>query len=483
MNNHSFELDNHPQVMRFYALLSQPRFYMRRTLTRSNRHHQKALSRLPLGVSSNFRYWGEKETLYIKKGRGGRLWDIDDNEYVDYRMGYGPGILGYADPRVDEAAREGMEVGGVFALSTELEYEVASRVSKMVPAAELVRFSNSGTEAVMAALRVARAFTGKDSHIVVEGGYHGVFDGVLFYADIEEWDPADGDPPIEVDSKGIPRLLKKLAYFTPLNDANYLEDLLKRHHQDIGAFLIEPIMGNCCSITATREYVHAARELCEKYNVVMIVDEVKTGFRVARGGVQELLGFKADVCTFAKAVANGYPISVVAGREDIMRQIGNGVIHGGTYTCHSVSLAAANRTLQILDETDALETIAGYGASLQKGMSEILAARDIPHCFTGHPSMGGLFFREQAPGNYRHWLKSDYSFYDTMAPELHDLGILCEPDSREPWFICEAHAKDDSLARTLKAFERAVDTTRELQSEQERADRFAVEKKAANAGA
>ncbi|MDT8319990.1 MAG: aminotransferase class III-fold pyridoxal phosphate-dependent enzyme [Xanthomonadales bacterium] len=434
---------------------------MRRSLTRSNQHHQKALARLPLGVSSNFRYWGADHTIYIDHGRGGRLWDIDGNEYIDYRLGYGPSILGYADPRVDEAAREGIEVGGVFALSTEREYEVAKRVSKMVPAAELVRFSNSGTEAVMAALRLARAHTGKDSHIVVEGGYHGVFDSVLWYADIEDWDPLSGNPPIEPDSDGIPGLLKRLTHFTPLNDADYLEDLLKRNHLEIGAFLIEPMMGNCCSITATEEYVLAARDLCEKYNVTMIVDEVKTGFRVARGGVQELMGFKADLCTFAKAVGNGYPISIVAGREDIMRQVGDGVIHGGTYTCHSVALAAAEKTLEILDETDALETVARYGTSMQQGMGRILDARGIPHAFVGHPSMGGLFFCEDAPLNYRDWLNSDYSFYDTMAPELHDLGVLCEPDSREPWFICEAHAKDDSLAETLTAFERAVDVTME----------------------
>ncbi len=432
---------------------------MRRSLQRSNRHYKKALQKLPLGVSSNFRFWGEGKTIYIDHASGSRLWDIDGNEYVDYRMGYGPGILGYADPRVDEAARKGMEIGGVFALSTELEYEVALRISKMVPAAELVRFSNSGTEAVMAALRLARAHTGKDSHIIVEGGYHGIFDSVMWYADIEEWKSGTGDPPIEAEGEGIPRVLKKLTHFTPLNDANYLEDLLRRHHQDIGAFLIEPIMGNCCSITANQEYVHSARELCEKYNVVMIVDEVKTGFRVAKGGVQELMGFKADLCTFAKALGNGYPISVVAGREDIMRRIGDGVMHGGTYSCHSVSLAAAAKTLEILDETDALETIANYGTTLQAGIGEILAARNIPHSFVGHPSMGGLFFNDTPPDNYRGWFNSDYTFYETMAPELHDLGVLCEPDSREPLFISEAHAKDDSLAHTLKAFEEAVDVT------------------------
>jgi glutamate-1-semialdehyde 2,1-aminomutase len=435
---------------------------MSRSLERSNRHHLKALQKLPLGVSSNFRYWGADRTIYVDHGRGCRLWDIDGNEYIDYRMGYGPGILGYADPRVDEAAREGIEVGGVFALSTEREYEVARRISKMVPAAELVRFSNSGTEAVMAALRLAKAYTGKDSHIIVEGGYHGVFDAVLWYVEIEDWDPEAGTPPpIEADSDGVPKMMKKMAHFTPLNDANFLEDVLKKHHDSIGAFLIEPMMGNCCSITASREYVHAARELCEKYDVIMIVDEVKTGFRVARGGVQELMGIKADLCTFAKAVANGYPISVVAGREDIMRQVGDGVVHGGTYTCHSVALAAAEKTLEILDETDALETIANYGTAMQQGMERILDARGIPHSFVGHPSMGGLFFNETPPSNYRDWLDSDYTFYDAMAPELHELGVLCEPDSREPWFICEAHASDDSLAQTLTAFEQAVDRTME----------------------
>lgn len=450
--------------MRTYTLPGKQSSNMSRTLTRSNQQFKKAVKRIPLGVASNFRYWGEDKTIYVDHGKGGLLTDIDGNEYIDYRMGYGPGILGYADPRVDEAAVKGMQTGGVFALSTELEYTVAERIGKMVPAAELVRFSNSGTEAVMAALRLARAYTGKESHIVVEGGYHGLFDSVMWYADIEEWTPGAGDPPIEAESEGIPGVLKKLAHFTPLNDANYLEDLLKRHHQDIGAFLIEPMMGNCCSITADIEYVHAARALCEKYNVVMIVDEVKTGFRVARGGVQELMGFKADLCTFAKAIGNGYPISVVAGREDIMRKIGNGVAHGGTYTCHSVSLAAANKTLETLDETDALETIASYGKAMQTGMSKILTAREIPHSFVGHPSMGGLFFKQTPPGNYRDWLKSDYTFYDAMAAELHELGVLCEPDSREPWFICEAHAKGDNLAKTLQAFEQAVDITLQKQA-------------------
>jgi glutamate-1-semialdehyde 2,1-aminomutase len=429
-----------------------------RSLKKSNQHFKKAITRLPLGVSSNFRYWGDDKTIYASHGKGGRLWDIDGNEYVDYRLAYGPAILGYADPRVDEAAREGMQVGGVFALGTELEYIVADRISKMVPAAELVRFSNSGTEAVMAALRIARAHTGKDGHIVVEGGYHGVFSEVMWYSEVEEWVPGDGAPEVLPYGDGVPAMIRPLFYSVQLNDANALEDVLKKHHQSIGAFLIEPIMGNCCGLNATREYMLDVRTLCDKYDVVLIIDEVKTGFRVAKGGVQELLGIDADLCTFAKAVANGYPISVVAGKKELMRTVGDGVVHGGTFTGHSVSLAAANRTLQILDETDALANIERYGTELRRGLGEILSARGIPHSFIGHPAMSGLFFSAEAPRNYRDWVGANYEFYDSIAPELHELGILVEPDSREPWFMCEAH-DDKCLGETLDKFERAVDIT------------------------
>ncbi len=431
---------------------------MARTIARSNQQFRKALTRLPLGVASNFRYWGPERTIYMKRGRGARVWDIDDNEYIDYRLGYGPCILGYADPRVDEAARAGMEIGGVFALATEREYEVASRIAKMVPAAELVRFSNSGTEAVMAALRLARAYTGREGYVVVEGGYHGVFDAALWYTAVEGWTPAQGDPDLLPYSEGVPWLLRSLIYSVPLNDANKLEAVLKNHAHKIAALLIEPIMGNCCALTAEKQYMQDVRALCTRYDVLMIVDEVKTGFRVARGGTQELMGVKADLCTFAKAMANGYPISVLAGREDVMRKFGNGVVHGGTYTAHPVSLAAAERTLQILDETPALETIAAYGRALQAGIGRILARRGIAHSYVGHPSMGGLFFSETPPTNYRDWVNTDYTFYDTMAPTLHDLGILCEPDSREPWFICEAH-DEACRAQTLERFEKAVDIT------------------------
>jgi len=433
-----------------------------RDLTKSRAHWQKAVQRLPLGVASTFRYWGEERTIYVARGQGGRTWDIDDNEYVDYRLGYGPAILGYGDPRVDAAAMRGMQVGGVFALSTERELAVADRIARMVPAAELVRFSNSGTEAVMAALRLARAFTGRDSYLLVEGGYHGLFDAALWMADVARWDPASNrDPEVVPYSKGVPQTLKALAHLVPMNDTARLEAMFRAQGNTLAAMLIEPIMGNCCAISARRDYVQRARELCDHYGVLLIIDEVKTGFRVAKGGVQGLLGVRPDITTFAKAMGNGYPIAVVAGRADVMRTFrSGGAAHGGTYTAHSVSLAAAEETLRILDETPALDTLAAYGARLKAGISDILTARGIVHSFSGHDSMFGVFFAAEPPDNYRAWKTSDYSFYDRMAWHLHDLGVIVEPDSREPWFMCEAHGHDPlALPQTLAAVEQAVEMT------------------------
>lgn len=431
---------------------------MPRKLDASNAHFRKAIQRLPLGVSSNFRYWGDDKTIYVKRGRGARVWDLDDNAYIDYRLGYGPVILGHCHEEVDAAARDGQTIGTVFALGTERELAVAELIHEMMPAAELVRFSNSGTEAVMAALRLARGATGRDGYVLFEGSYHGLFDAAMWMADVESLETIEDDPAVVTYGKGIPGLTRQLFWQVPYNDANRLEDVLRRNRDAIAAVLIEPILGNCCGIPSTPEFIRAVRDLCTKYDVLMIVDEVKTGFRVAKGGAQELYGITGDICTMAKAMANGYPIAAIGGREDVMRHFGQGVAHGGTYTAQAMSLAAAEKTLTILRDTDALARIAAYGRSMQEGMGRILAARGIPHSFTGHPSMGGLFFRETPPANYREWKLSDYSFYDALAAKLIDGGVLCEPDSREPWFISASHDRT-CLDETLAIFEAAVDAT------------------------
>jgi glutamate-1-semialdehyde 2,1-aminomutase len=318
---------------------------------------------------------------------------------------------------------------------------------------------------VMAALRLARAFTGKQAHVQVEGGFHGMSDGVLWEVKPEDLDKPN--PGLKPDGLGVAEVLRDNVYIVQMNDASQLERVIREHGDRIAAFIVEPILGNAGSITADASYIEAARALCDEHGVVMIVDEVKTGFRVARGGVQELMGVRADLATYAKAMGNGYPISALVGREEIMRRIGgeNGVAQGGTYAAHPVCLAAVDKTLEILDETDALEQIAAYGKRLQEGISGMLSRRGLAHVWVGHASMPGLFFTEDAPRNFRDWRASDYELYNGIAARLNELGILCEPDSREPWFISAAH-DDACLSETLDKFEIALGDTLEDQAAQ-----------------
>ena len=306
--------------------------------------------------------------------------------------------------------------------------------------------------------------TGRDSYLLVEGGYHGLFDAAMWMANVEDWESGSNrDPEVASYGKGIPQTLKELAHLVPMNDFQRLEATFKRHGNTLAAMLIEPIPGNCCGIMAQVAYVQLARRLCTEYGVMLIIDEVKSGFRVGKAGIQGIMGVVPDITTFAKPVANGYPIAVVAGRTDVMRSFCyGGASHGGTYTAHSVSLAAAEECLRILDETPALETLASFGEQLKTGISSILNARGIVHSYTGHASIFGLFFAETPPDNYRAWKASDYSFYDQIAYFLHDLGVIVEPDSREPWFMCEAHGLQAScLTDTLRAVEAAADLTLE----------------------
>jgi glutamate-1-semialdehyde 2,1-aminomutase len=214
----------------------------------------------------------------------------------------------------------------------------------------------------------------------------------------------------------------------------------------IAAVVIEPIMGNCGSIPATTEYLRFLKSLCGMNGSLLIFDEVKTGFRVARGGAQELLNVHADLTTYAKALGNGYPIAAFGGRSDVMDVIStaaDGVVHGGTYTANMIGLSAANATLSILRDTDALKTVAQVGKRVMGVLAEAFDCFDLPYVFTGHSSMFGVHFMAEEPANYRDWKKSDSRLYRKFARHLIAAGVMLEPDSREPWFICEAHASID----------------------------------------
>lgn len=407
-----------------------------------------AHTHMPMGVADSYRYWGEDKTVFVKSTKGAKIIDCDDQEFVDFRLAYGPIILGYRDTRVDEEVIKAItQVGTISGFSTELDSEVASLIKDLCPQIEKIRFANSGTEAVLGAVRTARGFTGRNKIVVVEGGFHGLYDEMMWKSDVDNWDMNTQDAPeIAAFGIGIPESSKEHLETVPLNDLDALNAVFDRVGDDIAAIVIEPIMGNCGSIAATQEYIQALRDISDKNQSLLIMDEVKTGFRVAKGGVQELYGVYADLTTYAKAIGNGYPVAAFGGKKDIMDKINfgkNGVTHGGTYTANMIALSAAKATLTILRDTDALATVDRTGRAIQARLGKVFSHFGIEHKFAGPDAMFGIHFGQFVPQNYRDWKQTDSELYTEFAFNLISKGIMLEPDSREPWFICEAHQEID----------------------------------------
>lgn len=407
-----------------------------------------AHTHMPMGVADSYRYWGEDNTVFVKSTLGATITDCDDQEFIDFRLAYGPIILGYRDARVDEEVIKAItQIGTISGFSTELDSQVASLIKDLCPQIEKIRFANSGTEAVLGAVRTARGFTGRNKIVVVEGGFHGLYDEMMWKSDVDNWDvETQPAPEIAAFGIGIPESSKQHLETVPLNDLNALKAVFDRVGDDIAAIVIEPIMGNCGSIAATQDYIQALRDICDTNKSLLIMDEVKTGFRVAKGGVQELYGIYADLTTYAKAMGNGYPVAAFGGKKDIMDMISfgkNGVTHGGTYTANMIALSAAKATLTLLRDTDALATVNKTGRAIQDRLSKVFSHFAIPHKFAGPDAMFGIHFGDFVPQNYRDWKQTDSALYTEFAFNLIKKGIMLEPDSREPWFICEAHQTVD----------------------------------------
>jgi glutamate-1-semialdehyde 2,1-aminomutase len=411
------------------------------------RRMAEARRHMPQGVAENYRYWGEEQTVFVDNVKGCRITDCDGREFVDFRLGYGPIILGYRDARVDAAVMKAItELGTISGFSTPMDVEVVKRVKGLCPNIDKMRFANSGTEAVMGALRTARGFTGRNRVVIVEGGFHGLTDEMMWKSSVESWDASSGgSPDIVPFGAGIPESSRDLVDFIPLNDSDALNSLFTTKGEQIAAVLLEPIMGNCGSIAATPAWLAELRETCTRNGAMLIIDEVKTGFRVAPGGAQELYGIHADLTTYAKAMGNGYPVACFGGRADVMDVIGagGGVVHGGTYTANMVALSAANATVEILATTDALNTVNRVGAAIRDVLGRVFTAAGIEHWFAGPAAMFGIHFGDNVPTNYRDWKATDSDLYTDFAWQLIEHGVMVEPDSREPWFICEAHKDVD----------------------------------------
>ena len=433
--------------------------------TRQLEMYRRALETLPGGADSNFRAWGE-DTVYVDRGRGGLVWDIDGNEYVDLRMGYGPVILGHGDDRVDDYVNERMRRGVSFSLTSEDEVRAMELLCEMTGWVDKARMTVSGTEATMHAMRIARAYTGRDKIVKFEGQYHGVHDYALISVGPDDMSElGDEDNPVRLTwGRGIPDAVADTIIPARYNNIEFLRRLFEREGEDIAAIIVEPVLGNAQGIMPRPGFHQAMRALTEEFGILLIFDEVKTGFRFARGGAAEFFGITPDLATYAKAMGNGYPAAAFGGREDVMSVLPDKVSHGGTYAGNRVAAAAAVKTLSIIKETNALETIRATGLRLQDGLREILNPTGLAYHFTGHPSMFGIMFREEEASEYRDWATTDHELYDAIAFGMHARGAMPEPDSREPWFVCEAHAQGDIVDRVLTAFSDSLDAALEARA-------------------
>jgi glutamate-1-semialdehyde 2,1-aminomutase len=324
----------------------------------------------------------------------------------------------------------------------------------------------SGTEATMHAMRVARAYTGRDKIVKFEGQYHGVHDYALISVAPDDMSElGDADAPVRLTwGRGIPDAVADTIIPARYNNVDALRRLFETRGEEIAAIIVEPVLGNAQGILPKPGFHQAMRALTEEFGILLIFDEVKTGFRFALGGAAEYFGIKPDLATYAKAMGNGYPAAAFGGREEVMSVLPDKVSHGGTYAGNRVAAAAAVKTLTILKETNALETVHETGRRMQVGLRTVLDAKGLPYVFTGHPCMFGIVFSDTDPSEYRDWANTDHQLYDAVAMGMHALGAMPEPDSREPWFICEAHAGGDTVDRVVSIFSDSLDAALEARA-------------------
>lgn len=426
----------------------------------SGPHSRELMARaravMPGGVTSNFRNWGER-TFPLCRGKGSHVWDPDGKEYIDYQLGFGPVILGHGYEPVVKRVAEAIAEGTSFPHPTPLEVGVAERICRMT-GMEMVRFANSGTEATMHTLRIARAYTGREKVLKFEGQYHGVHDYLLFTtatAKLEALGHRRSPVPQPVGS-GIPRALHDLILTLPFNDFDLLEKTVRRVWPNLAAIIVEPILGNAGSIMPRPGYLEHLRRLCDEYGIVLIFDEVKTGFRIAPGGAQEYFGVRADLAAYAKALGNGFPVAAIAGKKEIMEVVVQGATHAGTYCGNIVGMAAADATLELLEDGSILRAIDERGRRLQKGLSEVLKRAGLPHVICGPGAMFGILLTEQEdPRDFRDFAQCNEALYKRIVFHLVENGAIPDPDDREPWFLCYSHS-DEDIDRTLEYFEDAV---------------------------
>jgi glutamate-1-semialdehyde 2,1-aminomutase len=398
----------------------------------SERLYEEARRLMPGGVSSPVRAY-EPYPRYIESASGSRIWDVDGKEYIDYCMAFGPLILGHAHPHVIRRVKAQIEKGSVYGAPIELEIKLAKKIKEYYDM-DMLRFTNSGTEATMSALRVARGYTGKDKIIGIEGAFHGSNDSVL------------------PSSAGIPEDFKKNTILVPFNDIDPMRKAIKE--EDIACVIIEPIMGNLGVILPKRNYLSELRSLTEDNEIILIFDEVITGFRLKMGGASDYYDVKPDMTILGKIVGGGFPIGVFGGKREIMEKIApcGDVYQAGTFSGNPVSLTAGMATIEVLEDEKVHERIDVMGERMREGLREILNDLGLYYVVQGIGSIFQLFFTKNEVYNREDARSSDDKRYMEMFRLMLNEGIFLAPSQFETNFIAYTHTNED-IERTLDAYE------------------------------
>lgn len=377
---------------------------------------------MPGAASSNARCgWG----LVMARGDGAYIYDVDGNRYIDYILGFGPVLLGHAHPAVNEAVCRSLEKGTTFAFTNDMELLLAEKIVACCPSVEMVRFCNSGSDAATTACRIACATTGRSKVIKIQGDYNGNPDVLLYdVPGVEATNLQSGPTSV---SLGISEDVTRRACTVPFNDLHAMEQAFYDNEGQIAAVLMEPVLGNTASILPNEDYLQKVAVLCRKHGAVLIFDEVKTGFRVARGGAQELYGVHADLTMYGKALANGFPLAAIGGRRDLMELVRpGGVHHCGTYFGNLTCVAAACAVLDYLDEAD-YATLEHRTRKLADGICCLLAQEGIPAHVQVLGGMCGIIIGEAQPQDYASWWTgTDRKLWMAVAAELRNFGVLTD---------------------------------------------------------
>jgi glutamate-1-semialdehyde 2,1-aminomutase len=423
---------------------------MQMKFTESALRLERSKKSLAGGVSSGLRAASKPLPLFFQSGAGSRLVDVDGNQFLDYTLAWGPLILGHCSEVINAAVRNQLEILQQVGAQHDLEWEVAEQICRLVPCAEQVVFSNTGTEAVQVAFRLARAFTGRNKILRFEGHYHGWMDNVL-----NGYRPAADPSGIPTKpSEGMNATAGEETITLPWNDLSLVEDLLREHGDSIAAIITEPILCNSSCLMPLPGYLEGLRDLATQHGCILIFDEVITGFRVDMGGAQSYFGVTPDLTTFGKAIAGGFSLSAVAGRRDILQLVEqHRVVHAGTFNGNPLSLAAARAVLHHMESSQGavLDQIKANGEILMNGIRAIARAHDVPVLINGVGSIFHLSFTDKAViHNYRETLNADLAKKDRFVEKMLSHRIYLLPDGR--WYLSSAHIETD-IQETLKAIE------------------------------